>query len=363
MSEQGITPPDVQLGTQPEASPTPSAPEPSLRDQVKTAVKVVTEPDSEEAKAQRVRDEAGRFVRTDEAKPRDTLTLPADKAKALDPAVHQPAAAAVKPPEGWTAPMKAKFSTLDQEVQAEIIRRETDMHRQFTTQDQDRSLGKGIREVAGPYIATIRAEGGDEKKAFEAFLNYAQVMRGGNEFLKAQHLAVIMRDFNVSPQALYSILQGGNVQPGQSLQPIMSQDEVARIVKAKLAEERQNWEDAELNNSIEAFAADPAHEHFESVKTLMGALMTSGRADTMQKAYDLAINADPEISSTLAAARASEAESKRLTEAKAKTDAAKRAAGSVSGGPGGAKPSNGAGVERSLGEELRANFRAATGRV
>ena len=57
------------------------------------------------------------------------------------------------------------------------------------------------------------------------------------------------------------------------------------------------------------------------------------------------------------------AEKARLdAEAKAKADAARQAAGSITGGPGGVKP-NGAIPERSLGEELRANMRAAVGRV
>jgi hypothetical protein len=352
MSEQGVITPELPLGQTADVTPSPAAPEPSLHDQIKTVMKAVVEPEGPEAKAQKARDEAGRFVKTE----RETLTLPADKGPTQT-------IAPVKPPEGWTAPMKAKFATLDPEVQGEIIRRETDMHRQFTTQDQDRTLGKGIREVAAPYLASIRAEGGDEKKAFESFLNYAQVMRGGNEFLKARHLAVIMRDFNVSPQALYSILQGGNVQPGQSLQPPMTQADIAKIVQAELDQQRQTQEEAELHGKIQAFAADAGHEHFEDVRPIMGALLQSGHAKDLQDAYDQSLWAYPEIRSTLAAAQVSEAESKRLTEAKAKADAAKRAAGSVSGGPGGAKPPTGTGVERSLGEELRANFRAATGRV
>ena len=96
----------------------------------------------------------------------------------------------------------------------------------------------------------------------------------------------------------------------------------------------------------------------------MAALLNSGAAQTYQEAYEKAIWADPDIRSGLLSQQQREAEEKRNAEAKARTDAAKRAAGSVTGSPGGVRPTNGSGTgHSSLRDEIRANLAASTGRV
>lgn len=354
MSEQGIkTPPaSEQIGSQSE---------PTLRDQVSHAfselkAKEPREGETPEAAAQRVRDAEGKFAKEPEGKKRETLTLPAKTEPT--PIAAAPTPVAVKPPDGWNAAAKAKFDKLEPDIQAEILRRETDMHKQFTTQDNDRTLGKRIRESAAPYLATIKAEGGDESAAFGAFLNYAHIMRSGTPQQKLAALQTVAQQYNVPLGA--SLQQAPQNQMFESLQQRIERMEGERQAEIQ---QRQVQEQSALQNEVEAFAAEPGHEHYEKVRVKMGALLSNGEAKDLQDAYDQATWAHPEIRSTLTAAQLIAAESKRLTESQQITGAAKWAAGSVTGGPGGAKVLNGAGAERSLGEELRANFRAAQGRV
>ena len=353
MSDQGvIARPEDELGT----------PEPSLRDELAHALKGVQERTDEtpEAKAARVRDEQGRFAKAEEArkeeaaKPRETLKLPEKPAEEAKPA--EAAAPVAKAPDGWTAAAKAKFSELPADIQAEISRREADMHKQFTRQDEERNLGKQIRELTQPYAAVIRAEGGDTLAAYNQFLNTAYIMRTGTQDAKRNALLQVAQQFNVDMSGLLQ------QQPQQSQAP-QYQPQIAAIVQAELDKQRQIQERHTVESSIAEFASAPGHEHFNQLRTVMGALLESGAASDLQDAYDRACYADPEIRSTLAAQNMREAEAKRLSEAQARTDAAKRAAVSVSGGPGGARVPSGAGTERSLGDELRANLRAATGRV
>lgn len=362
MSAEGIR--DQVEIPNPALDPTASPPpELSLRDEIASrleAVKTAPEGETVEQRDQRVRDEQGRFAEKPKEAKREVLTIK-DKAPAEKPVDHSqpitPAVPAIKPPDGWNAAAKAKFATLEPDIQAEIVRRETDMHRQFTTQDQDRTLGKGIREVAAPYLATIRAEGGDEKQAFQQFLNYAHIMRSGTPAQKAQALQAVAQQYNVE---LGQPLQ----QAPQNQQFETLNQRLDRLERERQEEiqQRQVQEQSALTSEIDAFKAEPGHEHFEAVKTLMGTLLQSGQATNLKEAYDQAIWANPEIRSTLTSAQNAEAEQKRLSEANARAGAAKRAAGSITGGPGGVKP-NGAAVERSLGEEIRANMQAALGRV
>ena len=344
-------------------APALGTPEPTLKDELRHAFKeVVKEAPEGETTAQRedrLRDAQGKFTEKPaqaktERKP-GTLTLPEKTAAPQQTKEAKPVTA----PEGWTATAKAKFATLDPEIQAEVVRRETDMHRQFTAQDQDRSLGKKIRETAAPYLATIRAEGGDEGAAFQQFLNYAHIMRAGTPQQKAQALQNVAQ--------LYNVPLGQQAQQPQTHPALQALEAKQRQIDQWIEQQnqqRQNQEQAQLFSEIADFQSSDGHEHFEQVKELMGSLLMSGQAKDLQDAYDKAIWAQPDIRSTLTAQQVAAAEEKRMTEINGKTGAAKWAAGSISGGgPGGAKP-NGAAVERSLGDELRANYRSAVnGRI
>lgn len=365
MSEQGIKDqPEIPNPSAPVEQPA-SAPEISLRDELKTRLEAVNNaPKGEtvEAREIRVRDEQGRFAeKPRETKPgRPILTIaksaaPQDATGNSQPEVAAaPAPVAVKPPDGWNAAAKAKFAALEPDIQAEITRRETDMHRQFTTQDQDRTLGKGIREVAAPYLATIKAEGGDEKAAFAQFLNYAHIMRQGTAMQKLQALHQVAQAYNVEI--------GQPLQQAPQFQAAIQPQEIRALVQAELDQQRQVQEQSAITSEIDAFKNAPGHEHYEQVKGLMGNLLLSEQAQDLPEAYNKAIWADPEIRSKLIADQTAAKEQERLSGAQARTDAARRAAGSITGSPGGIRP-NGAIPDRSLGDEIRANMQAAIGRV
>lgn len=47
--------------------------------------------------------------------------------------------------------------------------------------------------------------------------------------------------------------------------------------------------DPSIKAELDAFAADPKHPHFWRVKDYMGALLTSGEANSLEEAYQLAV--------------------------------------------------------------------------
>jgi hypothetical protein len=52
---------------------------------------------------------------------------------------------------------------------------------------------------------------------------------------------------------------------------------------------------AQINQTIQQFAADPKHVHFPAVRSMMGALMQAGIADDLATAYDMACRAHPQV--------------------------------------------------------------------
>jgi hypothetical protein len=119
---------------------------------------------------------------------------------------------------------------------------------------------------------------------------------------------------------------------------------------------------AQAEQIISAFAADPKNEFYGQVAPLMGQLIMSGQASDMQDAYDRACWATPDVRSTILTRQTADAEAKRAADAKAKADAKRRAAGSISGSPGApvSTTTTAANQNLSLRDELRANLRAAT---
>ena len=59
---------------------------------------------------------------------------------------------------------------------------------------------------------------------------------------------------------------------------------------------------ARATADVQAFAADPHHPYFQRVRGQMGDLLRSGRAHTLQEAYDLAVTANPDLTAGAAPA-------------------------------------------------------------
>jgi len=85
----------------------------------------------------------------------------------------------------------------------------------------------------------------------------------------------------------------------------------------------QQQHEQALNSEIAQFAAEPNHEHFETVKLHMASLLQGGQAKTLQDAYEQAIYANPTTRSTVLQQQVTAAQE----EAKRKAQAAKTASG------------------------------------
>lgn len=270
------------------------------------------------------------------------------------PETPAPAAPTAKAPDQWTAAMKEEYGKLPPSVQAYISEREATTNRKILSQDEDRALGKQVREAAAPFQATFLQEGATVPQAFQQFLTTAQILRGNNPQLKAQALHNIARQFNVDLSVPH--------QPGASQDQLgIHPSQVQQLVQAELQTWHQRQEQSSLKTEIDAFASAPGHEHYETVKPIMASLLTSGAATSLQDAYDQALWANPETRTSLQATQSQATEQKRIADAQARADAAKRASGSVTGAPGGAVKPNGAVQDRSLEDEIRANYHAAAG--
>jgi hypothetical protein len=282
----------------------------------------------------------------EKAKPEKTDSKPSEKEKHFE-----------QPPVSLSGHIKAKWNELPSDVRAEWKKREDDIQRMITSHDGELRIGRSIKEIAQPYEAIIRAEGGTVEGAFKDLLNTAYVLRTGSPQQKAQLLIQAAQQYGVDLQN-YMGNQGQQNNPIAALQQEiyqLRQQADPQKIKNQLQED---FERDKVQNEIKAFSSNPENVHFEAVKSTMGSLLASGRAKDLKDAYEMAIWSDPSIRAELLnAQKAQEAEKK-----KAEMAAKKKASASVAGSHGVSAPSSNA-PKQSIEDQLRSAMRESTGLI
>lgn len=316
-------------------APAPEAekPAPSLRDSLASALeqtKAKAAPEQTETpkqKADRERDESGKFVKKAEDKP--TVPRGTNKTQIKEQPITQELAPIVMP-KSFPAAHAKDFAALPRPLQELLAKREEDFHKELTKHDEERQFGRTVRDLANPYVPLIKAEGGDIAKAFGSYLNTAYILRTKSPQEKGQLLLKLASEFGAD-------LRGASQAQGQAHPVIHQLEQKIAQLEGRLTQDselKKQQEESALKSQIDTFAADPSHPHFEAVKAHMAALLRGNAAKDLQDAYDQAVYANPQTRSTLLQQQQTDAaEEKRLAQ-KAKAEAAKKAGSSIKGGPG-----------------------------
>lgn len=330
-------------------------PEISLRDQIKAVAEGVKARPEEAIREQRSRDEKGRFAgRAGEEQAVEQK--PAIAPKVAEKPVEQPKEAA--PPSSWNEQAKAAWGALPPDVRQAIAKREEEVQKGMTRHDGELNLGRQIKEVATQFDGTIQAVGMPPHEIFRNYLAIERTLQSGTPEQKKRVLIDAAKAYGIDLGA-----PSNTPSPDEYVDPQLQtlMEQVSGLQK-QLDEERGYRQQQSLDantKQVEAFAADAAHPHFDAVAPemilLIRAAKEQGKPIALQEAYEKACWANPDIRSSLL----KEQEDKRVADAKAKADAARRAGSSVTGAPGPTIPVKPDVSSRSLREELKANLRAA----
>lgn len=299
--------------------------------------------ETEQQKADRLRDEKGRFAKAAEEAQKETV-VEATKAEA----------AKIKPPSSWKTAMKEKFLTLDPEVQAEILRREEDSLKGLGQYSEKAKFADRVQHVISPYAAMLQSEGMTPEAVVQESLAMAYQLRHGTPQQKQQMFYQLAQNFGVDLKALTSD-EAPQVDPNiaalqqqiqslqQHIQSQQSQSQAALYTKAE--------------SEVQGFAT-PDRPYFDDVREDMARLINSGLANDLQDAYEQATWRNPTVRARLLAEQQAQAEAKRQEEAKKKAEEARRAAAvNVSSKPV-PNPTDPLG---SMEETMRAAYRRAAG--
>lgn len=312
---------------------------PSIRDALSEAIETVTndapvettevEPEAPEVQAQpeataepekpqeRPRMADGKFARKDEA-PAEVTDKPVVR---------------TKPPSTWKKEAAQKWDQVDPEIQAEIIRRELNIHEGIREYKSAAEEARMLREATKQYEPLLQQLGTSPVQVVAQLLPTANVLYTGTPEQKLYALAQTARDFGVDLAQLASLPAAQPVDPyfaqlnaklDQLSNSVYSQQQAQQQAQMMRAQQ----EEAQLHTELTSFAA--THPHFETVRYQMGQLIDSGLASDLEEAYGMAVFAHPELRPQMAVQQQAQAAQK-----------AKSAAVSVRGSPTGATaPSN-----------------------
>lgn len=360
---------------------------PSIRDSLQAAIDaepaaevvapVESEPAPEPVEAApepapaRARDEAGRFA----AQPKDPekpetapegAKKPAASAKAGvpgpakaggegAPSLAPPPAAAVetpsslRPPQAWKPQAREAFAKAPPEVQAEVVRRETEITRTLNETAQARQVAQQTYQALSPYEGVARTRGQDAWSWAGEGLQERAVLQQGPVAQRAPILARYLAEGGQElVQQVAAILDGqAPQQHAAPAQPVNIQAEVQKVLQAQM----QQAEQAHAKKEAEAFlATSPEYiqDVFPQMESIYAAAKASGRNMTYQQAYEEACWMNPDVRAVMQQKQAAEA-----AKARASTlPKAKAAASSIKASPvESARASNG---PRTIREDLEA---------
>ena len=314
------------------------------------AEKLVNSPPAEESaadKAERLRDEHGKFVAKPTVEQQPEGAAPEPKITDADPVpgkIEQPSNAA-ELPKTWSADAKAEWSKLPPAVQQAVLKREAEMDaggRQWSEQRQT------YERVLSPVAELSRQNGLSTEEGLQRLLSVEhRLQTDGPNMIRE-----LAQAYGVD---LAALANGTQQPPTQRAAPQFDPNQIPILVNHTLQQElARRDEQAALQTQISTFASQPGHEHFEAVKVKMGRLLETGEATSLQDAYDQAVWANPSTRATLQAAQQSAPSAEKNAKAR-------KAAVSINGSPRGAAPVNRVNGNGTIEDDVRAAWAQHSG--
>lgn len=323
MEELGNAPSN---GVNDTALPAADAPAPSIRDALASAMeKTFDKPEGQPERAERQRDEAGRFApKADDAKPAAPKaakpTEVAPEARDATPAPEQ-AQPAVEAPSRFTPAAKAAFAAAPPELQAEIRRLEAETTKGIETY-------KAAYEPLRPFDEMARQSGTTLERALQGYVGMENLLRSD----PVKGVLAICQNAGIDPQGLAQALSGQPSQGGASPEVASLQAHIRRLEEQVQGVGRTITE-RDVLSQVQSFAKD--RPRFDELSGDIARILQTGFASNLAEAYDIADRLKPAPAPAPAPASAPVA-------APAMPDPAqtRKATLSITGSPTGSSPSS-----------------------
>ena len=234
-------------------------------------------------------------------------------------------------PNHWPKDFAAKFEALEPPAQHLFMQRYKDLEGDYTKKTQAIAKYKkrqdAFDEIMQPFKGDFERAGMDDVGAVRQLLAAHDYLRKDPQ----NAIAWLANQYGVDIGAIGNdpALEDEFADP----QVKQLQQQVAQLTGfiQNQQTQQQSYEQASTQSFIDQFAAEtdasgnPAHPHFETVRSVMGSLISSGNATDLKSAYEAAVYANPELrQEELKRVAARQSQAKVKTEAVQKAKKAQR---------------------------------------
>ena len=321
-----------------------------------------------EQKAERARDESGKFVKQDKSDKPEKPRVDTAPAKApIEAQVTQ------RPPRpsSWKKDYEKDWETLNPRLAAYIDQREKEYAKGVSTYKQEWDRAKPVLDALTPYQEHMQKFGIRPEQLVQNLAAAHQALAMGSPQEKLQRFAKLAQDYGVDLRALMP----RQPQMGPDGRPIppSPQAQIGAILQQQIAPIRQELQQfkraqiaaqqAQISSEIERFKQHEGHEHFEELKETMASLLDKGIVQDLESAYSTAIRMPQhdDIWSAMQESKRKADEARRAQEAQRAVQSAKSKAVSLKSSSPGAAASTGS--KNSLRDTYAEQVNASLGRV
>lgn len=198
-------------------------------------------------------------------------------------------------PVGWKGGAEA-WHKLDASAKTYIVERNKQFEQGIQKHAQAANFAAEMAREFQPYEALLRSMQATPQMASRFLMDKFYTLHHGSPAAKQQLIVEMAKTAGVD---LSGINQGEAPQVDPNLAAL---EERVRQLTGYIQGQQQTAQSAEqqyIHSEIDKFAADPAHEHFESVRPVMAALLSGGQAKDLKHAYELACWANPDVRASL----------------------------------------------------------------
>lgn len=258
---------------------------PSLRDQIENAVETVVETPAvetevTESKSDRVRDESGKFKKSEEV-----TETPTEEVQEEVVAEDKPS----KPrPSSWKKDYEESWGKLDPTLQDYISQREADFAKGVSTYKSQWDQAQPILNSIEKFVPILQQNGVDPAQWITNLGTAHQTLVYGTPDQKLQMFAQLANDYGID---LNSLTGGQNVSPQFS----MIAQELSQIKNQwqQFQSQQEQQEQTQLKSEIDSFSKDKPY--FDDVRETMAGLLQNNMASDLNTAYDKAIRLHDDI--------------------------------------------------------------------
>lgn len=237
-----------------------------------------------EGEKAKLRDDKGRFKVKDEDKPETPETEQEEPVLETE----APNLSKDRAPSSWSPTVREKWSSIPEDVRAEIIRREEASALGVRKLQDELAPVRQLADGLQPYLQEARQAGLDANMYVQRTMAAERALRNPDPAQRFEALLSVADTYGI-PLRQYL----GGQQPAP-------QPQVPAEIQRQLEEQRA-WmarqEEQTIEREINSFK--DGKEFFEDVRSIMGDLIESGRAKGLEDAYEQACWMSPEVRKVL----------------------------------------------------------------